>query len=114
MVNHLFNIQLHILLIKNSHLKKKLSYKRIRKPWKSINDNPKTLRTQYPQQNSQIQDLYSFFQVPPQQDEPINLENSMKNFIQAQTIAYNRLEAQMSYLINIVNARNVELSLLNF
>ena len=56
-------------------------------------------------QNFQIWDPYSIFQVPPQQEEPVDLEMSMKNLIQSGidfTQSINRLEAQMSHLINIV------------
>ena len=34
--------------------------------------------------NFQIQDPYSIFQVPLQQEEPIGLEKSMKNLIQSE------------------------------
>ena len=33
--------------------------------------------------NSQIQDLYSNFQVPPQQEEHVDFEESMKSMIQS-------------------------------
>ena len=35
-------------------------------------------------QNSQIQDPYSFFQVPPRQEEPCDFENSTEYMIQDQ------------------------------
>ena len=35
-------------------------------------------------QDFQIQDPYSIFQVPQQEEEPINLEMSMKNLIQSE------------------------------
>ena len=59
-------------------------------------------------QNSQIKDPYSIFQVP-QQKEPTDLEISMKNLIRSGndfTHSINKLEAQMSRLINIVKDRN--------
>jgi len=60
-------------------------------------------------QNFQIQDPYSIFQVPQQQEEPIDSERSMKNLIQFENNflqSINRLEAQISRLINIVKSRN--------
>jgi len=60
-------------------------------------------------QNFQIKDPYSIFQVPPQQEKPIDLEKSMKNLIQSQidfTQSIDRLEVQMSHLVNIINVRN--------
>ena len=54
-------------------------------------------------QNSQIQDLYSIFQVPPQQEELSDLEKSMEYLIQSQNSlnqSINMLEAQVSRLIN--------------
>ena len=62
-------------------------------------------------QNFQIQDPYSMFQVPQQEKEPTELGMSMKNQIQFEndyTQSMNRLEAQMSCLINIVKERNKE------
>ena len=56
-------------------------------------------------QNFQIKDSYSIFQVPPQEEEPTDLDRSMKNMIQSENYfsqSLNRLEAQMSRLINIV------------
>ena len=61
-------------------------------------------------QNSQIQDPYSIFQVP-QQEEPTDLEMSIKNLILSGnnfTQSINRLEVQMSHLINTVKDKNEE------
>ena len=55
--------------------------------------------------NFQIQDSYSTFQVLPQQEEPMDIGESMKNLIQTEnyfTQSINRLEAQMNRLTNIV------------
>ena len=52
---------------------------------------------------SQVQDLYSIFQVPPQQEEPIDLEKSMKYMSQSQNSlnqSINMLEPQVSHLVN--------------
>ena len=49
------------------------------------------------------------FQVPQQEDEPMDTDKSMKNLIQSEndfSKSVNRLEAQMSRLINIVKDRN--------
>jgi len=59
-------------------------------------------------QNFQIQDPYSIFQVPQQQEEPMDLDRRMKNLIQFENDFFqsvNRLEAQMSHLINTVKDR---------
>ena len=60
-----------------------------------------------------MQNPYSIFQVPQQQEEPINLEKSIEsmiqfqnNYIQSQNDSFNRLEAQMGHLINTINDRN--------
>jgi len=64
--------------------------------------------SQFPQ-DFQIQDPYSIFQVP--QRELMNLDRSMENLIQSENNflhSVNRLEAQMSHLINIVKDKNEE------
>ena len=56
--------------------------------------------SQFPQ-DSQIQDSYSMFQVP-QQEEPMDSERSMENLIQSENKFFQsiiRLEAQMSHYI---------------
>ena len=66
--------------------------------------------SQFPQ-NLQIQYPYSIFQVPQQEKKPMYLDRSMKNLIQSENNFFqsiNRLEAQMSHLINIVKHRNEE------
>jgi len=53
-------------------------------------------------QDFQIQDPYTNFQVPPQEEEPRDLDRSMQNLIQSENYfsqSLNRLEAQMSPLI---------------
>jgi len=70
-------------------------------------------------QDFQIQDPYSIFQVPTQQEEElINWKDKVEMFIQCRNDfpqssfdcnqSIKRLEAQMSRLINIVNDRNEE------
>jgi len=69
----------------------------------------KMMNSQFPQ-DFQIQDPYSIFQVS-QQEEPIDLDRSMKNLTKSENDflqSINRLEAQMSRLINIVKDRNKE------
>jgi len=49
------------------------------------------------------------YQVSQQEEEPMDSDRSMKNLIQSENIFFqsiNRLEAQMSHLINIVKDRN--------
>ena len=68
--------------------------------------------------NSQIQDPYSNFQVQPQQEEPVDLENNIEfmiqspnDIIQFQTDclqSLNRIEAKVSHLVNTINDRNEE------
>jgi len=60
-------------------------------------------------QNFQIQDPCSIFQVPNQ--EPVDSDRSMKNMIQSENYfsqSLNKLETQMSHLINIMKYRNEE------
>jgi len=52
---------------------------------------------------------YTIFQVPPQEEESRDLDRSMKNLVQSENYfsqSLNRLEVQMSRLINIVKDRN--------
>jgi len=66
-------------------------------------------------QNFQIQDTYSIFQVRQQEEEPMNLDRSTKNFTRSENYfsqSLNRLEAQMIRLINIAKDKNEE-TLLN-
>ena len=68
----------------------------------SQEQKPKMMNSQF-SQNFQIQNPYSIFQVPQQE--------CMKNLIQFKNYysqSLNRLEAPMSYLINIVKDRNEE------
>jgi len=70
----------------------------------------KMIDSQFPQ-DSQIQDPYYMFQVPQQEEESMNSDRSMKNLIQSENNFFqsiNRLEAQMSHLINIMKERNEE------
>jgi len=70
--------------------------------------------SQFPQ-DSQIQDLYSMFQVP-QEEEPMGSDKSLKNLIQSENNFFqsvNRVEAQMSRLINKVKERNEEFYLIH-
>ena len=53
--------------------------------------------------------------MPQQQEEPIKLEKSIEStiqsqndYIQSQNDSFNRLEAQMSHLVNIINDTNEE------
>ena len=67
----------------------------------------KIMDSHFPQ-NFQIQDAYSIFQVP-QQEELMNLDRSMKNMILSKNDFFqsvDKLEAQMSRLINIVKDKN--------
>ena len=62
-------------------------------------------------QDFQIQDLYSMFQVPQQEEEPMDSDRSMESLIHSENNffpIYNRLEGQMSHLINVVKDRNEE------
>ena len=68
----------------------------------------KMMDSQFPQ-DFQIQDPYFIFQVPQQEEEPMDLDRSMKNLIQSENYfsqSLNRLKALMSRLINIVKNRN--------
>jgi len=70
----------------------------------------KMMNSQFPQ-DFQIQDPYSIFQVPQKEEEPMDLNRSMKNLIQFENNFFqsiNKLEAQMSHLINILKDRNEE------
>ena len=52
-----------------------------------------------------MQDPYSMFQVPQQEEEPIDLDRSMKNLIQSENNFFqsiDRLKAQLSCYISIV------------
>ena len=61
-------------------------------------------------QNFQIQDPYSIFQVPQQEEELTDLEKSLesmiqslKDYVQSQNDSFNRLEVQMScFLLNLI------------
>ena len=57
----------------------------------------KMMDSQFPQ-DIKIQDPYSMFQVPQQEEEPTNLEKSMEPMIQSQNDSFNRLEALNSSL----------------
>jgi len=81
---------------------------------KSIEAMIESQDSQFPQ-DFQIQDPYSIFQVSQQEEELTDLEKSMecmiqsqKDYIQSQNGSFNRLEAQMSHLINRVNDKNEE------
>ena len=53
--------------------------------------------------NSQVQDPYSIFQVPPQQEKLIDLEKSMEYLIQSQNFlnqSINMLEPQLRRWVN--------------
>ena len=55
--------------------------------------------SQFPQ-DFQIYDPYSIFQVPQQEEEPMDLDRSMENLIQSENDFFesvNRLEAQMGH-----------------
>jgi len=67
--------------------------------------------------NFQIQDPYSIFQVLPQQEESSDFDKSMKYMFQGQnsfTQSINRLEAQMSHLVNTMKDRNGKLYLIHY
>jgi len=54
--------------------------------------------------NSQIQDPYSIFQVPPQQEEPVDFEESMESMIQSEdffTQSIDMIEVKLSRLENM-------------
>jgi len=60
-------------------------------------------------QDSEIHDPYSIFHVPGQEEEPMDSDRIMENLIQFKNNfvpIVNRLEAQMSRLINIMKDRN--------
>ena len=51
--------------------------------------------------NSQVQNPYSIFQVPPQKEEHTDLEKSMKSMIQFQSDPFDMIEARLSRLENM-------------
>ena len=66
-------------------------------------------------QKFQIHDPYFIFHISPQQEEPIDLEKSIKDLIQVRnnvTQSINRLETKVSHLVNTMNDMN-EKTLLN-
>jgi len=74
----------------------------------SQEQKPKMIDSQF-RQDSQIQNPYSMFQVPQQEEELMDSDRSMKNLIQSENNfnqSVNRLEAQMSHLLNIMKEMN--------
>ena len=63
--------------------------------------------SQFPQDSNQHP--YSMFQVPQQEEELMDADRSMKNLIHSENNfnqSVNRLEAQMSHLLNIIIQKN--------
>jgi len=100
-INNLTNIQLRILNIK-------INYRReifFRKEFQSLSwvhttiPNLDGLNTR--KKNSQVQDPYSIYQVPPQQEEHTDLEKSMESMIQFPSDPFDMIEARLSRLENM-------------
>jgi len=76
------------------------------------------MKDSQPPQNFQIQDPYSMFLVPQQEEKPIDFEKRIENMIQYQnnfiqsnldcTQSINRLDAQKGHLVNTINDKTEE------
>jgi len=82
MINHLTNIQLYIPSYPEQLIEKKILFYKILEVLRESEWRAQNMQDSQSPPNSQIQDSYSIFQVPPQQEkEPINLEDRIEALI---------------------------------
>jgi len=98
-INYLTNIELHILSPEQL-IEEPIDWEKRMEALEKIERRIQNLEDPRSHQNLQIQDFYSIFQVP-QQEEHTDLEKIMEPMIQFQSDPFDMIEARLSRLENI-------------